>query len=195
MSWKEFRNCPSLPSTCAKTCSHRTKVRKRRALPLAQQSSTSMPLTSPSKQGRKALLPSSARRLAGGLRCVPRSPRGKPDKATRQRQAKPQPNSPQAPLHQAPPQTAADPRERARRPAGPQHPREHRARLVRDSYQRAEGYQSERQGIPLSRPRQSRRLPRGHKKPRVPSAAGSMLSGIYYIHEGGAQSKEPPPNT
>ena len=41
-------------------------MRKRRSLSLAQQSPTSTPLTSLSKQGRKALLPSSARRLAGG---------------------------------------------------------------------------------------------------------------------------------
>ena len=74
MSWKEFRNCPSLPSTCAKTCSHRTKVRKRRALPLALQSPASTSLTNPSKQGRKALLPTSPHHLAGACG-APHAPR------------------------------------------------------------------------------------------------------------------------
>ncbi len=66
--------------------------------------------------------------------------------------------------------------------------------VLRDASQVTEGYQSERRGIALSRPRQSRYLPRRLRKPRVSSATGSMLSGIYYIHEDSTQRKEPPPN-
>ena len=142
MSWKEFRNCPTLPSSCAKTCSHRAKVRKERALPAAQQSPASTPLTNPSRQGRKALLPSSARRLAGGLRCAPRSPRDKPDKAMHQRQAKPQPNSPPSSAPLSPAVDSSRPEEASKATRRPAAPHEHRARPVRDIYQRAEGRQS-----------------------------------------------------
>ena len=105
----------------------------------------------------------------------------------------------------APPSPAADstrPKGASKRPASLQRcasteraPRGISVSVLRDVSQQAEGYQSDLRGIALSRPRQSCHLPRGHKRPRVPSATGSMLSGIYYIHEGGAQSKEPPPNT
>ena len=164
MSWKEFRNCPILPSSGAKTCSHQAKVRKRRALLLAQQSPVSTTLTSSSKQGKKALRPAAARRFFKDRRAAhaptrqaPLSHVLEPSKASAELIPSP-----------TPPSLATDssrPKGASKRPASPQRCASTERALrgisvsaLSDIPCEAEGYQSEHRGTSLSRPRQSRQL-------------------------------------